>query len=44
LVGFSVSAKSSAEEKARWLFNVYDKNKDGHITKLEMQDILKVYW
>ena len=42
LVGFSVSTQSSSDEKIRWIFNIYDKNRDGHISKMEMQDILKV--
>ncbi|KAA0722307.1 Kv channel-interacting protein 4 [Triplophysa tibetana] len=37
----SVLLRGTTEEKLNWAFNLYDINKDGHITKEEMFDMLK---
>ncbi|GAB6024918.1 hypothetical protein CHUAL_010023 [Chamberlinius hualienensis] len=39
-VGLSILLRGSLEEKLRWTFNLYDINRDGHITKEEMLTIV----
>ncbi|XP_047661208.1 calsenilin-like isoform X2 [Tachysurus fulvidraco] len=41
VIGLSVLLRGSVTEKLNWAFNLYDINKDGHITKQEMLDIIK---
>ncbi|XP_066516880.1 Kv channel-interacting protein 4 [Hoplias malabaricus] len=39
--GLSILLRGSAEEKLFWAFHLYDLNKDGHLTKEEMLDVMK---
>ncbi|XP_039533323.1 Kv channel interacting protein 3b, calsenilin isoform X1 [Pimephales promelas] len=41
VIGLSVLLRGSVTEKLRWAFNLYDINKDGYITREEMQAIMK---
>ncbi|XP_042560485.1 Kv channel-interacting protein 4-like [Clupea harengus] len=43
-VGLSVLLRGPVEEKLAWVFNLYDVNKDGCITKEEMLDIMKAIY
>ena len=40
LLGLSILARGSIEEKLRWIFNLYDINRDGKITKDELEQIV----
>ncbi|XP_054708828.1 Kv channel-interacting protein 1-like isoform X3 [Uloborus diversus] len=40
VIGLSVLARGSLQEKLRWVFSLYDINGDGHITKDEMSRIV----
>ena len=40
MVGLSLLARGSLAEKLQWVFNLYDVNRDGQITKDEMLDII----
>lgn len=40
VMGLSVLARGSLQEKLQWAFQLYDVNKDGIITKEEMLDIV----
>ena len=40
VVGLSVLARGTLQEKLQWAFNLYDVNHDGIITKEEMSDIV----
>ena len=33
-------SRGSVQEKLQWIFGLYDINKDGHITKKEMVDVV----
>ena len=38
--GLSILVRGSIDEKLRWIFNLYDVNGDGKITKDELQSII----
>lgn len=40
MIGLSVLARGSLQEKLRWVFSLYDINGDGYITKDEMSRIV----
>jgi len=40
LHGLSILVRGSVDEKLRWIFNLYDVNGDGKITKDELQSII----
>ncbi|XP_077597826.1 Kv channel-interacting protein 4 isoform X5 [Stigmatopora nigra] len=44
VAGLSVLLRGSVGEKLNWAFNLYDINKDGHITKEEMLDVMKAIY
>ncbi|XP_072256227.1 guanylyl cyclase inhibitory protein [Pyxicephalus adspersus] len=44
VTAISMLAHGTPEEKLRWSFNLYDKDKDGAITRTEMLDIMKAVY
>ena len=38
-IGLSILLKGSQEDKLKWIFHLYDVNKDGFLTKTEMRDV-----
>jgi len=38
-IGLSILLKGSQEDKLKWIFHLYDVNKDGILTKTEMRDV-----
>lgn len=40
LLGLSILSRGSIDEKLRWIFNLYDLNHDGKITKDELEQII----
>jgi Ca2+-binding EF-hand superfamily protein len=40
LLGLSILSRGSVDEKLRWIFNLYDINRDGKITKDELEQIV----
>ncbi|CAH2276776.1 Kv channel-interacting 1 isoform X2 [Pelobates cultripes] len=44
VTALSVLLRGTIHEKLRWTFNLYDINKDGHINKEEMMDIVKAIY
>ncbi|XP_032808280.1 A-type potassium channel modulatory protein KCNIP2-like isoform X5 [Petromyzon marinus] len=41
VTGLSILLRGTLNDKLNWAFNLYDINKDGYITKEEMNDIIK---
>ncbi|KAM9500689.1 Kv channel-interacting protein 4 isoform 2-T2 [Clarias gariepinus] len=44
VMGLSILLRGTVQEKLNWVFNLYDINKDGYITKEEMFDIMKAIY
>ncbi|KAE8613100.1 hypothetical protein XENTR_v10007566 [Xenopus tropicalis] len=44
VTAISMLAQGSPEEKLRWSFELYDKDRDGTITRCEMLDIMKAVY
>ena len=40
MVGLSVLVRGSLEEKLRWAFSLYDQDRDGYISREEMEDVV----
>jgi Ca2+-binding EF-hand superfamily protein len=40
-MGLSILSRGTIDEKLRWIFNLYDLNRDGKVTKDEMLLIVK---
>ena len=38
-IGLSILLKGSDEDKMKWIFQVYDVNKDGILTRAEFRDV-----
>ena len=39
-IGLSILLKGSKEDKLKWVFHLYDVNKDGVLTKPELKDVI----
>jgi Ca2+-binding EF-hand superfamily protein len=40
VVGLSILIRGSLEEKLRWVFTLYDQDRDGLISREEMEDVV----
>merc|ERR1712008_295668 len=40
VIGLSILLRGSVEEKARWMFLLYDQDRDGFISREEMEDVV----
>jgi len=40
VIGLSILVRGSVEEKARWMFSLYDQDRDGFISREEMEDVV----
>jgi Kv channel-interacting protein len=40
LVGLSILARGTMDEKLRWIFNLYDLNRDGKVTENELLSVV----
>ena len=40
MVGLSILVRGTLEEKLRWTFSLYDQDRDGFISREEMEDIV----
>ena len=39
-MGLSILVRGTLEEKLRWTFSLYDQDRDGYISREEMEDIV----
>jgi len=42
LFALSVTSRGTFDQKLGWMFSLYDANNDGHVTRGEMVEIMKV--
>lgn len=40
VIGLSILVRGTLEEKVRWMFTLYDQDRDGYISREEMEDVV----
>merc|ERR1711944_237194 len=40
VIGLSILVRGTTEEKVRWMFSLYDQDRDGFISREEMEDVV----
>merc|ERR1712018_824965 len=40
VIGLSILVRGTMEEKVRWMFTLYDQDRDGYISREEMEDVV----